>query len=85
MIPGFFGYYFMNHFMPYLQIKIETKEQQIAYDKIIEFWDNANIKIPLFMKLSSFILYKLPKQNISDMTNQVDSMIKEYTNISEDE
>ena len=63
MIPGFYGYYFMNHFMPYLQIKIETKEQENAYKRIIEFLDNAEIKIPLLMKISSYIMYRLlPKQ-----------------------
>lgn len=85
MIPGFYGYYFMNHFMPYLQIKIETEEQQRAYDKIIEFWDNTKLKIPVLMKLNSYILYKLPKQSIKDMTNEVDEKIKEYVNTSEDE
>lgn len=85
MIPGFYGYYFMNHFMPYLQIKIETNEQQIAYNKIIEFWDNTKIKIPIMMKINSYILYKLPKQNINDMTSKMDNKIKEYANISDDE
>ena len=85
MIPGFYGYYFMNHFMPYLQIKIETKEQEEAYKKIIEFWDNANIKIPLFMKITSFILYKLPKQDINKMVELMDKKTKEYINISEED
>ena len=26
-VPGFYGYYFMNHFLPYLQIRIETPQQ----------------------------------------------------------
>lgn len=56
----------MNHFMPYLQIKIETEEQQRAYDKIIEFWDNTKLKIPVLMKLNSYILYKLPKLIMKD-------------------
>ena len=86
MIPGFYGYYFMNHFMPYLQIKIETKEQQQAYERIIEFWDNTEIKIPLFMKINSFIMYKLlPKQDVSKMVGRMDAKIKEYVNISEEE
>lgn len=85
MIPGFYGYYFMNHFMPYLQIKIETKEQEEAYKKIIEFWDDANIKIPLFMKITSFILYKLPKQDINKMVELMDKKTKEYINISEED
>lgn len=84
MIPGFYGYYFMNHFIPYLQIEIETKEQEEAYKRIIEFWDNANIKIPLLMKLNSFIMYKLlPKQEMSKMIEKIDAKTKELINISE--
>ena len=85
MIPGFYGYYFMNHFMPYLQLKIETKEQKDAYERIIEFWDNAEIKIPLLMKINSFIIYKLlPKQDMSKMVEQMDAKTKEYINISDE-
>lgn len=86
MIPGFYGYYFMNHFMPYLQIKIETKEQENAYKRIIEFLDNAEIKIPLLMKISSYIMYRLlPKQDMSKMVEQMEVKTKEYINISEEE
>lgn len=85
MIPGFYGYYFMNHFMPYLQIKIETKEQEEAYKKIISFWDNADIKIPVFMKISSFILYKLSKHDIRKMVEQIDSKTQDYINMGEEE
>ena len=86
MIPGFYGYYFMNHFMPYLQIKIETKDQEDAYKRIIEFWDNADVKIPLLMKLNSFIMYKLlPKQEMSKMVEKMDEKTKELINISEEE
>ncbi|WP_434798517.1 MerR family transcriptional regulator [Terrisporobacter vanillatitrophus] len=85
MIPGFYGYYFMNHFMPYLQIKIETKEQKDAYRRIIEFWDNAEIKIPLLMKINSFIMYKLlPKQDMTQMVEQIDAKTKEYININDE-
>lgn len=86
MIPGFYGYYFMNHFMPYLQIKIETKEQEDAYKRIIEFWDNIEIKIPLLMKISSFVMYKLlPNQEMSKMVEQMDDKTKEYINIGDKE
>ena len=86
MIPGFYGYYFMNHFMPYLQIKIETKEQQESYKRIVEYLDNVNIKIPLIMKINSFIMYKLlSKQDINKMVEQIDAKTKSYINISDDE
>ena len=86
MLPGFYGYYFMNHFKPYLQIKITTEEQQTAYRNIIEFWDNADIKIPLFMRLVSFISYRCtPKASMAQMTRQMDAQIQKYLNPTEEE
>ena len=85
MIPGFYGYFFMNHFMPYLQIQIQTPEQQEAYENIIAFWDEVNIKIPFFMKLSSYLLYKLPKPSLEQMTTQMEARLKKYVNASEEE
>ncbi len=84
MFPGFYGYFFMNHFIPYLQMQIETKEQQEAYRRIIEFWDNVNIKIPFVMKINSFILYKLSKPKVLQMCKQMESQIQMYANISEE-
>ena len=76
----------MNHFMSYLQIKIETKEQQESYKKIVEYLDNVNIKIPLIMKINGLIMYKLlSKQNINKMVEQIDVKTKSYINISDDE
>ena len=86
MIPGFYGYYFMNHFMPYLQIPITTKEQQIAYENIIQFWDNTTIRIPLFMKLMNFIFYRFtPKASMEQMVSRMESQIQQYLNPSEEE
>ncbi len=86
MIPGFYGYYFMNHFMPYLQIPITTKEQQIAYENIIQFWDNTTIRIPLFMKLMNFIFYRFtPKASMEQMVSRMESQIQQYLNPSEKE
>ena len=73
-IPGFYGYYFLNHFLPYLQIRIQTKEQQEAYNRLIEFWDNTNIRIPFLMKLNSWILFKLnSKKSLIVQIEQIDS------------
>lgn len=85
-IPGFYGYYFLNHFLPYLQIRIQTKEQQEAYNKLIEFWDNTNIRIPFLMKLNSWILFKLnSKKSLIVQIEQIDSQIKEMLNPTEEE
>lgn len=86
MIPGFYGYYFMNHFMPYLQIPITTKEQRIAYENIIQFWDNTTIRIPFFMKLMNFIFYRFtPKASMEQMVSRMESQIQQYLNPSEKE
>ena len=85
-IPGFYGYYFLNHFLPYLQIRIQTKEQQEAYNRLIEFWDNTNIRIPFLMKLNSWILFKLnSKKSLIVQIGQIDSQIKEMLNPTEEE
>lgn len=85
-IPGFYGYYFLNHFLPYLQIRIQTKEQQEAYNRFIEFWDNTNIRIPFLMKLNSWILFKLNfKKSLIVQIEQIDSQIKEMLNPTEEE
>lgn len=85
-IPGFYGYYFLNHFLPYLQIRIQTKEQQEAYNRLIEFWDNTNIRIPFLMKLNSWILFKLnSKKSLIVQIEQIDSQIKEMLNLTEEE
>ena len=49
--PGFYGRYFLNHFQPYLQIRIQTKEQEDAYNAIKEFWDNTEIRASAKLKL----------------------------------
>lgn len=85
-IPGFYGYYFLNHFLPYLQIRIQTKEQQEAYNRLIEFWDNTNIRIPFLMKLNSWILFKLnSKKSLIVQIEQIDSQIMEMLNPTEEE
>lgn len=82
-VPGFIGFYFINHFLPYLQIKIETREQQEAYDAIVEYWDNTEIKLPLNYKITGYLLYKfMPKPTMKDMIKKMDQTILEYTQIT---
>lgn len=45
-IPGIYGKMFMQHFYPYLQGRIETEKQKQAYQRIIRFWDDINLKLP---------------------------------------
>lgn len=84
MIPGYYGYYFMNHFMPYLQIKIETPEQQQAYENIVRFWDHADIKLPVMMKFMSWIQFRLmPKESMETLVRRADVQMKKYIQMSE--
>ncbi|MGL5675424.1 MAG: MerR family transcriptional regulator [Cellulosilyticaceae bacterium] len=84
MIPGAYGYFFINHFMPYLQIQIETPEQQEAYENIIAFWDQVEIKMPFMMKLSSYVMYKLPKPSLEQMTSKMEAQLRKYVDASEE-
>lgn len=85
MLPGFFGYFFMNHFLPYLQITITTPEQQEAYQNILDFWDNVKIRIPLFMRLGSYLMYRLPKPDVKQAAAQMEEQLRLYTSPSEEE
>ena len=55
-VPGYYGTYFLYHFMPYLQGKIETIEQQQAYENIISFWDHTRIHIPFLLRVSTELI-----------------------------
>jgi len=85
-VPGFYGRYFLNHFQPYLQFKIQTKEQEDAYNAIKDFWDNTEIKIPLLMKLSGWIMVRLlPQGTPEQMENNVSAKLKLYLDPSPEE
>lgn len=86
MVPGFYGYYFMNHFMPYLQIPITTQAQADAYHNILEFWDNTNIRPPLFMRFVSYLIYRLtPKPSQARMIAQMDATLQRCLHPTEEE
>ena len=78
-VPGFYGRYFLNHFQPYLQIKIQTKEQEDAYDAIKEFWDNTELRIPMLMKMSGWIMLRLlPQGTPEQMESKASAKLKLY-------
>ena len=85
-VPGFYGRYFLNHFQPYLQIKIQTKEQEDAYNTIKEFWDNTEIRIPLLMRLSGWIMLRLlPQGTPEQMESKASAKLKLYLDPSPEE
>lgn len=86
MFPGFYGYFFMHHFLPYLQIQISTPGQQRAYNAILDFWDRVQIRIPLFMKLSGYLTYRLtPKTSMEQAAERMESQIRQYLHPTEEE
>lgn len=86
MVPGFYGYYFMQHFEPYLQIRITTPEQQQAYETILNFWDNTDLRPPLFTRLMGFLLLRLtPQPSLQEMTARMEEQLRMYLNPTEEE
>lgn len=83
MFPGFTGYYFMHHFMPYLQMRITTPEQQAAYQRILTFWDTTTIQVPLVMRLISYLQYKLNRLNLFDQTETMEKRMRQMIEMSD--
>ena len=85
-VPGFYGRYFLNHFQPYLQIRIQTEEQANAYNAIKEFWDNTEIKIPLLMRVSGWLMLHLqPHVTPEKMESRASVQLKLYLDPSAEE
>ena len=83
-VPGFYGFYFLHHFLPFLQGKMETAEQKEAYKKICEFWDNTEIKIPMFMRIFSWISYRFqPEVSTESMSDKMNLQMKLYLEADE--
>ena len=83
-VPGFYGFYFLHHFLPFLQGKMETAEQKEAYKKICEFWDNTEINIPMFMRIFSWISYRFqPEVSTESMSDKMNLQMKLYLEADE--
>lgn len=85
MIPGAYGYYFMYHFLPYLQIQIATPAQREAYEAIVNFFDELKIKIPFLLKAASFLTCKLSKQDAEHMTKRMDAQMQRYIDLADED
>lgn len=85
-VPGFYGYYFLHHFLPFLQGRIETAQQQEAYEVICAFWDNTEIKIPMFMRIFSRIAYCVcPEVSAESMAAKMDAQMRLYLDADEEQ
>lgn len=85
-VPGFYGYYFLHHFLPFLQGRIETAEQKEAYEVICAFWDNTEIKIPMFMRIFSWISYRFyPEVSAESMSAKMNTQMRLYLDGDEEQ
>lgn len=78
-VPGFYGRYFLHHFEPYLQMRIQTEEQRKAYQAIIAFWDDTDIKIPLLLRVTGNLMLRLlPEKTPEQMERIVSESLQLY-------
>lgn len=84
--PGFWGEYLVRHFGPYLQEVIKTPQQAEAYECMVQWLDNAEVKLPLSLRLLQRLFRKSipvrtidPEQGISKIVNANDEEIKQFT------
>ena len=68
--------------MPYLQGKIETIEQQQAYENIISFWDHTRIHIPFLLRVSTELI---PRQSIESMVKQENERMQRLLQMNDED
>ena len=83
--PGFWGAYLARHFGPYLQETIKTPQQAEAYECMVQWLDNAEVKLPLSLRLmqrfskSTFPVQTVdPDQGINKILNADEHEIKQF-------
>lgn len=74
-LPGFFGGYLAAHFAPYLSIRITTPEQQDAYRRILAFWDDPKLRLPVSFRLNMLFMRLLPQPSAAAMDAQIQAML----------
>ena len=74
-LPGFFGGYLAAHFAPYLRIRITTPEQQDAYRRILAFWDDPKLRMPLSFRASMLLSRLLPQRPVGAMDARIQAML----------
>lgn len=74
-LPGLFGAYLASHFAPYLDIRIVTREQENAYRRVLAFWDNTDLRLPLLYRLTMRITCLLPPASAEQIDAQIHSML----------
>ena len=67
--PGYYGKYLSIHFGMYLNEPIQTEKQKEAYDTIVSFFDNFDVKVPVELQ-----------EYLDDVTSHLD--VELLTNVS---
>lgn len=79
LIPGEWSNYFIDHFSPFLNIRIKTEEQRQALKNLMEYCDETTIRVPCIMKLGIRLA-----GGIKNETRSADEMISYYRNMSKE-
>ena len=78
-VPGFYGHYFLHHFLPYLQEEPRTPEQREALQTILDFWDNTQLRIPWTMRLSGWLAWKFsPTAGPEEMERKATEQLRRW-------
>ncbi|MBP3655210.1 MAG: MerR family transcriptional regulator [Clostridia bacterium] len=72
-LPGPYGAYIADHFAPYLRHRITTPAQEDAYQRILDFWDDTHLRLPLLYRLT--IRLPHPPVSAAQMDAQIQSML----------
>lgn len=80
--PESYGMYLCMHFGPFLDEKIDTKEKEVAYNKIIDYLDSV-IEIEFPKELDDFLNRGLEYMKKEDMIKMSSEVKKAIYNIDE--
>lgn len=83
MLPGPVGEYLARHFQPFLQIRITTPQQKEAYQRILAFWDNPDLKIPWPMRLIGKLRGKTESAAYEAVSFQTEESLQALVHLSE--
>lgn len=59
VFPGFWGEIMLRHFTPYLQDPLTTPEQLAAYQQLVNWLDDAQVKLPLAIRLQNRLMQRV--------------------------
>ena len=86
MFPSYYGKYISLNFSRYLTGKIETKDQQQAFEVIIEFFDNApDMELPDDLKeyLDEYLEFFSGEQGMEQINQMLEAKDEAFKNIEE--